>query len=158
MQVFFIRRGKLIGRENFVLEGAAEQNGEMISSFVKQFYDEAAYVPPQILLPKDLDERQIIQQWLRSKRGGQKVTLHVPKRGPDRQLLDMAAENAAATLPTLQAQWEADTNRQTAGLAQLQEALSLSAPPSRIECFRYLDAAGHEHRGQHGRFRQGCAC
>jgi excinuclease ABC subunit C len=136
VQVFFVRRGKLIGRENFVLDGvASDQNGELISSFVKQFYSEAAYVPPHILLPKDLDERVIIQQWLRSKRGGQKVVLHVPKRGPNRQLLKMAAENAAATLTTLQAQWEADTNRQTAGLAQLQDALALPAPPSRIECF-----------------------
>ncbi len=135
VQVFFIRRGKLIGRENFVLEGVvSEQNGELISSFVKQFYDEAAYVPPHILLPKEIDEREIIQQWLRSKRG-QKVILDVPKRGANRQLLRMAAENASATLHTLQAQWQADTNRQTAGLAQLQEALDLSAPPSRIECF-----------------------
>ena len=136
VQVFFIRRGRLIGRENFVLDGvASEHNGELIASFVKQFYDEAAYVPPHILLPKDLDEREIIQQWLRSKRGGQKVLLQVPKRGPNRQLLNMAAENAAATLTTLQAQWEADTNRQTAGLAQLQESLGLAGPPSRIECF-----------------------
>jgi excinuclease ABC subunit C len=136
VQVFLIRRGKLVGRENFVLEGAAsDQNEELVSSFVKQFYDEAAYVPPQILLARDLDERKIIQQWLRSKRGGQKVALQVPKRGPERQLVEMAAENAVSTLHTLQAQWEADTNRQTAGLAQLQEALGLVAPPSRIECF-----------------------
>jgi excinuclease ABC subunit C len=136
VQVFFIRRGKLIGRENFVLDGAAsDENGELISAFVKQFYDEAAYIPPEILLPKDIDERAIIQQWLRGRRNGADVTLLVPGEGEDRALLDMAAENAAATLNTLQAQWEADTNRQTAGLAQLQEALGLAAPPSRIECF-----------------------
>jgi excinuclease ABC subunit C len=136
VQVFFVRRGKLIGRESFVLEGVeAEQNGELVSAFVKQFYDEAAYVPPQILLPKDLAERQIIEQWLRSKRGGHKVVLKVPKQGPKRQLVQMAAENATATLTTLQAQWQADTNRQTEALTQLQEALGLSAPPSRIECF-----------------------
>jgi excinuclease ABC subunit C len=136
VQVFFIRRGKLIGRENFVLDGAAsDENGELIAAFVKQFYDEAAYVPPEILLPRDIDEREIIQQWLRRKRNGAAVTLLAPVEGEDRALLDMAAENAAATLNTLQAQWKADTNRQTAGLAQLQEALGLTAPPSRIECF-----------------------
>jgi excinuclease ABC subunit C len=136
VQVFFIRRGRLIGRESFVLEGGDPGgNGEMIAAFVKQFYDEAAYIPPQILLPKDLAERQIIEQWLRSKRGGQKVVLQVPKQGPKRQLVEMAAENAVATLTTLQAQWQADTNRQTEGLSQLQEALGLAAPPSRIECF-----------------------
>ena len=61
VQVFFIRRGKLIGRETFVLEGvSAEQNGELVSAFVKQLYDEAAFVPPSILLPKDMDESDII--------------------------------------------------------------------------------------------------
>jgi excinuclease ABC subunit C len=136
VQVFFIRRGKLIGRETFVLEGVSpEQNGEMVSAFVKQFYDEAAFVPPSILLQKDLDERDIIEQWLRARRGGEKVLLSVPTEGPKHELLQMAGENAAATLTTLQAQWQADTNRQTEALTQLQEALGLSAPPGRIECF-----------------------
>ncbi len=136
VQVFFIRRGKLIGRENFVLEGIeAEANGELIAAFIKQFYDEAAFVPPSIVLPKDLDERQIIEQWLRSRRGGEKVTLTVPQNGPKAELLQMATENAQATLAALQAQWQADTNRQTEALMQLQEALQLPAPPGRIECF-----------------------
>ncbi len=136
VQVFFIRRGKLIGRETFVLEGVSpEQNGELVAAFVKQFYNEAAFVPPSILLPKDLDERDIIEQWLRSRRGGEKVLLSVPTEGPKAELLHMAGENAAATLATLQAQWQADTNRQTEALTQIQEALGLSAPPGRIECF-----------------------
>ncbi len=136
VQVFFIRRGKLIGRETFVLDGvSAEQNGELVAAFVKQFYDEAAFVPPSIVLPKDLDEREIIEQWLRARRGGEKVLLTVPTEGPKQELLQMASENAAATLAALQAQWQADTHRQTEALAQLQEALGLAAPPGRIECF-----------------------
>lgn len=136
VQVFFIRRGKLIGRESFVLEGVPpDANGELIGAFVKQFYDEAAFVPPSIVLPKDLDERKIIEQWLRGRRGGQKVTLAVPKRGPKHELLQMASENATATLQSLQAQWQADTNRQTQAINELQEALGLQGPPSRIECF-----------------------
>ena len=136
VQVFFIRRGKLIGRENFVLEGVGpDANGDMIAAFVKQFYDEAAFVPPSIVLQKDLDERNIIEQWLRGRRGGEKVMLAVPTEGPKHELLQLATENAAATLTALQAQWQADTNRQTEALAQLQDALGLSAPPGRIECF-----------------------
>ncbi|MCU0508717.1 MAG: excinuclease ABC subunit UvrC [Anaerolineae bacterium] len=136
VQVFFIRRGKLIGRESFVLEGVApDANGELIGAFVKQFYDEAAYVPPSIVLQKDLDERKIIEQWLRNRRNGHKVTISVPKRGAKRELLQLASENAAATLASLQAQWQADTNRQTEALTQVQEALGLEEPPSRIECF-----------------------
>ena len=135
VQVFFIRRGKLIGRENFVLEGVeSSENGELVAAFVKQFYDEAAYVPPSILLPKELDELKIIEQWLQGKRGD-KVILQVPQEGPKQELMAMAAENAAATLLSLQAQWQADTNRQTEALAQIQEALGLPNPPGRIECF-----------------------
>lgn len=136
VQVFFIRHGKLIGRESFVLEGVQpEANGELISAFVKQFYDDAAFVPPSIMLQKDLDERNIIEQWLRSRRGGQKVALKVPKRGPKQALMKLAAQNASATLASLQAQWQADTNRQTEALSQIQDALGLQDPPSRIECF-----------------------
>ncbi len=136
VQVFFIRRGKLIGRENFVLEGVeSDANGEMMAAFVKQFYDEAAFVPPSILLQKDLDERTIIEQWLRGRRGGERVTLAVPTAGPKQELLQLATDNAAATLTALQAQWQADTNRQTEALGQIQEALGLSDPPGRIECF-----------------------
>ncbi|MCS7221293.1 MAG: excinuclease ABC subunit UvrC [Anaerolineae bacterium] len=135
VQVFLVRHGRLIGRETFVLDGvAAEENGELLSAFLKQFYDEAAYVPPRILLPQELDERQIIEQWLRSKRGAQ-VMLKVPRRGAKRQLVEMALENARETLQALQAQWQADTHRQTQALTELQEYLHLPSPPLRIECF-----------------------
>ncbi len=135
VQVFFIRRGKLIGRESFILDGApADANGELISAFVKQFYDEAAFVPPTILLQKDLDERKIIEQWLRARRGD-KVVLSVPNEGPKHELMQLATDNATTTLTALQAQWQADTNRQTQALSEIQEALGLDAPPGRIECF-----------------------
>jgi excinuclease ABC subunit C len=135
VQVFFIRRGKLIGRESFILDGAsADSNGELIGAFVKQFYDAASFVPPSILLQKDLDERKIIEQWLRGRRGD-KVVLSVPNEGPKAELLQLATDNASATLTALQAQWQADTNRQTIALTEIQEALGLDAPPSRIECF-----------------------
>lgn len=136
VQVFFVRRGKLIGRESFVLEGVeTEANGELMAAFIKQFYDEAAFVPPSIVLQQDLDERQIIEQWLRGRRSGEKVVLTVPVAGPKHELLQLATDNAAATLAALQAQWQADTNRQTEALTQLQDALGLTSPPGRIECF-----------------------
>ena len=135
VQVFFIRRGRLIGRDSFLLEGVSEDaNGELLSAFLKQFYDEAAFLPPQVLLPRDVDEHSIIEQWLRGKRGA-KVSLRVPKRGPKRELVEMAAENARTALVALQAEWEADTHRHTQAVANLQTALDLARPPSRIECF-----------------------
>ena len=135
VQVFFIRRGRLIGREYFVLDGAAEESDtEIVASFVKQFYDEAAYVPPEILLPHEIDEAMIIQEWLRSRRGN-KVLLKVPRRGHKRELVAMAAENAAETLKHLRSQWLADEGRQAGAVAELQEHLGLPAPPNRIECY-----------------------
>ncbi|HIC84693.1 MAG TPA: hypothetical protein EYP06_00135 [Desulfobacterales bacterium] len=133
VQVFFIRQGKLIGREYFVLAGTAEEDGaEIVASFVKQFYDEAAYVPPKILLPTEIEEAPIIEAWLREKRGS-RVRLHVPKRGWQRELVQMATENAVETLASLRAQWMIDAGRSVEALAQLQEHLGLEEAPTRIE-------------------------
>lgn len=135
VQVFFIRGGKLIGREYFLMEGAAgEDNAAIVTSFLKQFYDQAASIPPEILLPQDVDELMIIRDWLKSKRGAE-VTLKVPRRGKKKELLEMAAQNAAETLAYLRAQWAADESKQTEGLTELQQALDLPDPPLRIECY-----------------------
>ena len=135
VQVFFIRNGRLIGREYFVLDGTAEETDpEIVASFVKQFYDEAAYVPPEILLPHEIDEALVIQEWLRSRRGT-KVALKVPRRGQKRGLVEMATENASETLSHLRAQWLVDEGRQTNAVAELQERLGLQSPPNRIECY-----------------------
>ena len=143
VQVFFIRAGKLIGREYFVLEGTEDESGpQIVEQFVKQFYDEAAYVPPEVLLPDEIEEARIINEWLNTKRGGEKVTLTVPRRGMKRDLIEMAAENAAETLAALKAQWEADTNKHVQGLAEVQTALGLAQPPNRIECFDISNTQG----------------
>jgi excinuclease ABC subunit C len=143
VQVFFIRAGKLIGREYFVLEGTHdESNTQIVEEFVKQFYDEAAYVPPELLLPEEIEEARIINEWLNTKRGGEKVTLTVPRRGMKRGLVEMAAENAAETLASLKAQWEADSTKHVQALAELQQALGLPSPPNRIECFDISNTQG----------------
>lgn len=135
-QIFFIRAGKLIGRETFMLEGAEDEEAEEIAAqFVTQFYEEAAYVPPEVLLPHDIAEADLIAQWLRSKTGGQKVTLAVPRRGAKHDLVQMAAENAAEALAALRAQREAESGKHVEGMAELQTALNLPRPPARIECF-----------------------
>lgn len=135
VQVFFIRSGKLVGRDYFVLEGTAdEEDAEIMTSFLKQFYDQATTVPPKILLPAEIDEMMIIRDWLKSKRGS-KVTITVPHRGKQKELLEMATQNAVETLVHLRARWAADENKQTEGLAELQQALDLPDPPLRIECY-----------------------
>lgn len=135
VQIFFIRGGKLLGREYFILDGAeGEDEQAIMTSFVKQFYDDAAYVPPEVLLPAQIEEAVIIEQWLRRKRGT-KVVLRVPRRGHKRDLVRLAAENAAETLASLRSQWQADRHKQEQAMAELQEALDLPLAPARTECY-----------------------
>ena len=135
VEVFFIRGGKLLGREYFVLEGAEHEDERgILAAFLKQFYEEAAYVPPEVLLPDQLEEALIIEQWLKRKRGT-KVSLRVPKRGQKRGLVAMATKNAAETLAALRAQWRADAHKNEDALAQIEESLGLPKAPVRIECY-----------------------
>lgn len=156
VQVFFIREGKLIGREYFVLEGTAEvEDREVVEAFVKQFYTEAAYVPQRVLLPTEIEEARIIEEWLNQRRGGSKVVLQVPRRGPKRELVQMAAENAAETLAAVRAQWEADRSKHVQALAELQGELGLSGPPNRIECYDISNTQGTAAAGSMVVFEQG---
>ncbi len=105
VQVFFIRNGKLIGREYFLLEGTEENPDEgVMAEFLKQFYDQAANVPPQVLLPHEVEEANIIRQWLSQKKNGEKVEITAPRVGQQQELIDLAAQNAAETLAALRAQ------------------------------------------------------
>lgn len=157
VQVFFVRAGKLLGREYFVLEGTDGANDDQVlSSFVKQFYDQAAYVPPEILLPDVLDEAQIIQTWLKQHRG-QSVTLSVPRGGQSNELLQMAAENAQATLVAIKQQWLADENKHMQAVQELQDALGLQDPPLRIECFDISNIQGTNSVGAMVVFERGAA-
>jgi excinuclease ABC subunit C len=156
VQVFFIRGGKLIGREYFILEGTEDTaSTEVMTQFVKQFYTEAAIIPPQVMLPEELEEARIISQWLRSKRGGEKVEFFVPKDGQPHDLVQMASENAAETLQALRLQWQADTHKQEQALAELQSALDLPAPPNRIECYDVSNTQGTAIVGAMVVFTQG---
>ncbi len=155
VQVFFIRGGKLLGREYFVLEGTREEEDrQVMTAFLKQFYGEAAYVPPEVLLPEQVDEALIVEKWLRQKRGD-KVVLRVPHRGKKRELVKMAAENAAETLVALRVRWQADAHKQEQALAELEETLDLLRPPSRIECYDISTMQGAETTGSMVVFVQG---
>lgn len=157
VQVFFIRGGKLLGREYFVLEGTENENSDrVLSSFVTQFYDQAAYVPPEILLPEDLDEALIIEQWLKSRKG-QKVTIRMPYNGQGEGLLRMAEDNARITLETIKAQWLADENKHVQAVEELQEALGMEKPPLRMECYDISNIQGTNSVGAMVVFERGAA-
>lgn len=156
VQIFFIRNGKLMGREYFILEGTEEtSDNEVVAEFLKQFYSEAAMIPDRVLLPNEVEEAQIIHQWLNTKRGGEKVQLLVPKRGTNVDLVKMATENAVETLQALRTRWEADKNKQTQALSELQQALALKEPPNRIECYDISNTQGTASVGSMVVFEQG---
>jgi len=156
VQVFFIRGGKLIGREYFILEGTEDEaDAEVMEQFITQFYTEAANIPEQVMLPQEIEEAKIIGQWLRSKRGGEKVEFLVPREGQPQELVKMASENATETLSALRAQWQADTHKQEQALAELQHALNLKEPPNRIECYDISNTQGTAILGAMVVFTQG---
>jgi excinuclease ABC subunit C len=156
VQVFFIRGGKLIGRDYFLLEGADEGSDEdVMAEFIKQFYDQASSVPSQVLLPHEVEEAQIIQQWLRCKREDQAVEIKVPRFGQQKELVDMALENAVETLQSLQAQWQINRHRQEQALSELQDVLGLKRSLNRIECYDISNTQGTAAVGSMVVFEQG---
>ncbi|MFP4345933.1 MAG: excinuclease ABC subunit UvrC [Anaerolineales bacterium] len=144
VEVFFVRNGKLLGREYFVLEGADyADDEEMMTAFLQQFYERAPHVPPEILLPEQIAEAAVLQAWLRQKRGDV-VYLRVPREGPNKELLDLAKTNAVECLRLLKAEWEMDKHRSESALTQLQQALDLAQPPVRLECYDVSTTQGVE--------------
>lgn len=147
VQMFFIRGGKLIGQEHFLLEGTSSDDlSEGIREFVKQYYQAAAYVPKEILLQYEIDEIEIIENWLRQKRGT-KVNVSHPVRGEKRQLVEMAEKNAEAILDQLRRKIEADESVVKAELMELQQGLDLPKLPKRIECYDISNIMGTEAVG-----------
>jgi excinuclease ABC subunit C len=142
VQIFFVRSGKLIGRENFILEGTQdEEPGQIMASFIQQFYGSAPYVPPNILLQNEPEDMQVISSWLNSVRGG-KVSLRVPQRGQKKKLVDMVTENAEQALAQLKAKWLADTGKIAAALKEVQERFNLPRLPNRMECYDISNIRG----------------
>ena len=141
VEVFFIRQGKLIGRDNFIMEGTAEdEQGQILASFMRQFYDSNPYVPRRILTPCPPAEREAIEAWLTDRRRA-RVQVHVPQRGEKRRLVAMVQENAESGLEQLRLKQAAATDLQAA-VEELQEALSLPRPPRRIECYDISNIQG----------------
>ena len=142
VEVFFIRQGKLIGRDNFLMAGTQDDDPDKIlTAFVKQFYDATPYVPPRILVQHPLEESESIVKWLREKRKGS-VRVHVPQRGEKRRLVQMVAENAAQGLEQLRVKQMSDSAAMDAAMSELQEALSLPDMPHRIECYDISNIQG----------------
>jgi excinuclease ABC subunit C len=142
VQVFFIRGGKLIGRESFVLQGTRyEEPRQVMTSFIKQFYDSSPYIPPLLLLQHPVEDVATIQAWLQGKRGA-KVTIQVPYRGNKKQLLDTVAQNAREGLEQLKIKQLASPAALSTALDEIKRELKLPRLPSRIEGYDISDIRG----------------
>ncbi len=144
VQIFFVRKGRLLGRESFFFDrllGASD--GEVLSAFVRQFYVKNVAPPREILLSTDVPEAELTAEWLGQRRGG-RVELAVPQRGRKRELVAMAEENAALALQTHLL--SRDSRRQVV-MEDLQRSLNLPGLPHRIEGFDISNIQGTEAVG-----------
>ena len=139
---FFFRNGKLIGREFFMLQGTRDSGpGEILTSFLQQFYESSPHVPPEIVVEAEPDDRAVIQAWLREKRKGG-VTITSPKRGEKMRLIEMVKQNAQQVLEQQRIKWLTDSQKTQLALEEIQEALNLVTPPQRIECYDISNTQG----------------
>jgi len=135
IEVFFVRHGKLIGRDHFFMEGTQDDPvGFILGQFIKQFYETSVVIPPSLLIQHPLEEHQLIQDWLRDKRGGS-VKITCPQRGSNRKLLDVVVENANQGLAQHRVKWLNNPDVINQAMDELQEHLSLPSLPSRMECY-----------------------
>ena len=154
VEVFFIREGKLVGRDNFIMASPAEDEpGAVITAFVKQFYSANPFVPPRILTQHATVETEALESWLGRKRQG-KVRVYVPQRGEKRKLVEMVAENAVEGLEQIRVRRVARGDSEE-GIGELQEALSLPRPPNRIECYDISNTRGTNPVGSMVVFEEG---
>lgn len=142
VQVFFIRSGKLIGRESFVLEGTrSEEPYQIMTSFIKQFYGSSPYIPPLLLLQYPVEDAEVIESWLQSKRGA-RVHIQVPRRGNKKQLVKIVAENAQQGLEQLKIKRLSAPAELAAALAEIQRELHLPGLPFRLEAYDISNIQG----------------
>ena len=135
MQVFFVRNGKILGRNQFLLTGNEDDSGEnCLSAFFKQYYNDAVFIPKEILLPIDIEETALLEKWLLETKKA-KAKIIVPKRGVKKDIVQMANENAAKYLHDQESRLRDNQARNIGAVYDLQKYLNLTKPPLRMECF-----------------------
>jgi excinuclease ABC subunit C len=157
VQVFFVRGGKLIGRESFVLTGAnAEEPKEIMTSFVKQYYASATDIPPLLLLQYPIDDKDAIRDWLKQKRNGV-VAISVPRQGSKKELVQIVIQNAGQGLKQMKVKQFAAPAVMESALREIQEKLGLPRLPERMECYDISNIQGKEAVGSMVVFENGRA-
>ena len=155
MEVFFVREGKLTGRDHFIMTGThGEDPSTILGEFVKQFYATASHVPGEILLQHEPPERDVLEA-LAQERRGRRVRIQVPRRGERKRLVELVARNAREGLDQRQAKWLANREAVSQALEELEEQLSLPCPPRRIETYDISNIQGSNSVGSMVVFEDG---
>lgn len=142
VQIFFIRNGALVGKEHFILIGVeGEEDRKALSSFIKQFYEVAAYVPGKILLPGPVEEEGLLLSWLKEKKGTL-VRLKTPRGSKEKNLMAMVKENAREGLEQFKMKQFSSPDSITAALSEMADKLKLPVLPHRIECYDVSNIQG----------------
>ena len=135
VQVFFVREGKVVGRDHFFLENSeAASDGKLLNAFLTQYYSGVDFLPPEICLSAELEDKETMAQWLKERRGA-KVELSVPKIGSKKKLLDLVLQNAKIILDRELEEQRYKKIAEGEALEELKQVLQLPKIPYRIECF-----------------------
>jgi excinuclease ABC subunit C len=146
VQVFFIRQGRLIGRDHFYLRITQnEQDREILGSFIKQYYAGTPFIPGELMLPEELEDRGLLEEWMSVKRGG-KVSIKVPKKGTKEKLVELAANNAGLVLSKDKERLKREEGRTLGAVKEISELLLLEEI-SRMEAFDISNTNGFESVG-----------
>lgn len=141
-QVLFVRSSRMTGREGFLLQGTRhEEPRQIITSFVKQYYSSSPRIPPLLLLQYPIEDKEVVKEWLRSKRGGA-VKIQVPRRGVKKQLVDIAAENARQGWEQLKIKEMTAPRSTDAALGEIEKELKLRKKPVRMEAYDISNIQG----------------
>ena len=146
VQVFFVRDGRLIGREHFYLQVAPHDNrSTIINSFLKQFYSGTPFIPKEIMLQEEIEDREVLEQWLSTKRNG-KVHIRVPQRGTKEKLVELAEKNARMVLIQDSEKIKREESRTIGALKEIGNWLGLEHL-MRVEAFDISNISGFESVG-----------
>ena len=141
MQIFFIRGGKITGREHFMCEGVEDK--ELMTQFVQQFYSGTPFIPKEVILQCEIDDFDLISQWL-SEQKGQRVNVLVPQKGERKSLVLMAQNNAKIVLDKFGAEIRREHKRTKGALEEIQKALNIDFELNRIESYDISNTQGFE--------------
>ena len=143
IQLFFIRSGRLLGRENYFVQHEGDSPELVMTEFIKQYYGGSTFIPKELLLPMDSVDRELFSEWFTSMKG-QQVDVSVPQRGYKKDLIKMAEENAQNFLAERRRQWQYTIDKSGGAVKKLAEMLDLPRLPERMECYDISHMQGAE--------------